>query len=367
MSDARGLDIADLVGGRPRTRAEIAVEGAQLGLAGIALRDRFRLLTDKPLEPVGGRVLLQTRLPRALETVQFLRFVPISPRGNEADFAACPLLPIAVPSDRTPPAPRVEVEVDGDTGMAHVTIRAIGLDLVALNAAEPGLFNNPPDDDARAPSWRLRRASGSVPDAVYAREIGRGALAFDGETFVATVDDSPTPAGLLPYVRWFYWADVRMPAERRLPLDVIEVPLPAGAIEPVQQAQREDAPAVASLPSAPAMAMFIPSIVPALTEAMCTATVALSDGGANWILSLTVAGGPVAPARAVGRYTAAIHMQLDEKSFEPQSSVPLPFENGTLTFTSGGAAPAPALKLAILLTDPVGRTGEPLFITATAP
>jgi hypothetical protein len=364
MSDARGLDIAELDGDRRRTRSEIAVEGAQLGLAGVALRDRFRLLNDKPLEPVGGRVLLQTRLPRALETVQFLRFVPISPRGKEADFAACPLLPIAVPSERTPPAPRVEVEVDGDTGIAQVTIRAIGLDLVALRAAESGLFNNPPDNDARAPNWRLRRASGSVPDAVYAREIARGALTFDGETFVATIDDSPTPGGLLPYVKFFYWADVRMPAERRLPPDVIEVPLPAGAIEPVQPAQREDAPAMASLPSAPAMAMFIPSLIPALTEAMCTATISLADGGANWILTLTVADGPVVPAHAVGGYTLAIHLQRDDASFELGQPAPFPFENGALTFTSGGTVPVPTLRLALVLKDPVGRTGEPLFITA---
>jgi hypothetical protein len=74
----------------------------------------------------------------------------------------------------------------------------------------------------------FRRASGAVPDGVYAREIGRGALALDGETFVATIDDLPTADGLLPYVRWFYWADVRMPAERRLPAHLIEVPLPAG-------------------------------------------------------------------------------------------------------------------------------------------
>ncbi|MCU1226574.1 MAG: hypothetical protein JWQ42_4667 [Edaphobacter sp.] len=363
MSDARGLDIADFDRGRRRTRAEIAVEGAQLGLAGVALRDRFRLLTDKPLEPAGGRVLLQTHLPRALETVQFLRFVPISPRGNEADFAACPLLPIAVPSDRMPPAPHVAVDVDGDTGIAHITITAAGLDLVALKAAEPGLFNDPPDDAARAPSWRLRRASGGVPDAVYAREIGRGALAFDGENFVATIDDSPTPTGLLPYVKWFYWADVRMPAERRLPPDVIEVPLPAGSIEPTQPSQREDAPAVASLPSAPAMAMFVPSTMPTLTEDMCTATVALAAGGASWVLNLTVVGGPVVSVRAVGRYTLDIHVQKDDKNFEPQPA-PFPFENGALTFVTGGAAQMPAVRIALVVTDPVGRIGKALLISA---
>ena len=365
MSDARGLDIAVMEGERPRTRAEIAVEGARLGLAGVALRDRFRLITDQPLEAVGGRVLLQTRLPRSLETVQFLRFVPVSPRGTEANFADCPLLPIAVPSDRPPPAPRVQVLVDADTGVAHVTISAIGLDLVALRAAEPGLFDAPPDAAARAPIWRLRRASGAVPDPVYAREVGRGALAFDGEAFVVTVDDAPTANGLLPYVRWFYWADVRAPAERRLPSGVIEVPLPAGSIEPTQAAQREDAPGVPSFPSAPAMAMFVPASVPVLAEAMCSATVAPGAGGATWVLTLAVAGGPVAHLRAVGRYSVAIHLQIDGGVFVPE---PPRCPSKTARWPSRWNRLERCQQCASrwFLTDPLGRDGAPLFITAVA-
>lgn len=365
MSDARGLDIATMNGARPRTRAEIAVEGAQLGLSGVALRDRFRVVTEEPLKPVAGRVLLQTRLPRSLETVQFLRFVPISARGTEANFAECPLLPIAVPSDRMPPAPRVRVAVDAESGVAQVTIEAVGLDLVALRAAEPGLFDEPPDASAPAPTWRLRRASGAVPDAVYAREIGRGALGFDGETFTATVDDSPTATGLLPYVRWFYWADVRVPAERRLPAGVIEVPLPAGGIEPLQAAQRENAPGAASPPSAPALAMYVPAKVPVVTKAMCTATVAVGAGGATWVLSVAVAGGPVAHARAVGRYSVALHLQIDDGNFEPES-LPLAFENGAMTFSTERPGAVPAVRIALILTDPVGRAGAPLLIEAEA-
>ncbi len=73
LADSRGLDIALVDGDRSRTRAEIAVEGAQRGLAGLDLRDRFRLLTEDPLIPGGdGKVLFDTRLPRSLETVQFL-------------------------------------------------------------------------------------------------------------------------------------------------------------------------------------------------------------------------------------------------------------------------------------------------------
>lgn len=365
LADARGLEIATADGERPRTRAEIAVEGARLGLAGVAKRERFRLLTDTPLEPVAGRVLLQTRLPRSLETVQFLRFVPLSARGTEAKFSDCPLLPIAVPSERLPPAPRVQVEVDADSGVARVTVLALGLDLVGLRAAEPGLFEAPPDAAARSPQWRLRRASGAVPDALYAREVARGALAFDGAGFSAAIDDSPTATGLIPYVRWFYWADVRMPPERRLPPGVDEVPLPAGGIEPLQPAQREDAPGAPSAPSAPALAMYVPATVPGLTAAMCIASVAPNIGGANWVLTLSVAGGPVAHARAVGRYRMAVHLRIDGGDFAPTAPA-LAFENGEMAFTQTRAGNVPVIRLALVLTDPLGREGSPLFLDAEA-
>jgi hypothetical protein len=202
------------------------------------------------------------------------------------------------------------------------------------------------------------------PDAVYAREIGRGALAFDGETFVATIDDLPTADGLLPYVRWFYWADVRMPAERRLPAHLIEVPLPAGGVEPTQPAQREDAPGVASLPSAPAMAMFVPDSVPTLTAEMCSATIAPAIGGATWVLTLTVAGGPVAHVRAIGRYSIVVHLDIDDHGFESPSS--LPFEDGTLVFSVERPGTVPTVRIALVLTDPVGRAGAPSFLTAAA-
>ena len=160
LADARGLDIALLDGERPRTRAEMAVDGVRQGLTGLGLRDRFRLLTDTPLQPGGyGSVLFDTRLPRALETVQSLRFVPLSIHGNEAAFKSCPLLPVAVPSDRRKPAPRVEIRVDPVSGVATVTVRALGLDVVALGAAEPGLFDEPPAGNAQPLEYRLRRGA----------------------------------------------------------------------------------------------------------------------------------------------------------------------------------------------------------------
>ena len=91
LSDSRGLELALFEGERPRTRAEIAVDGAQKGLAGVGLRERFRLLTDEPLKPAAdGRVLFDTRLPRALETVQFLRFVPLQRPGRRSAVRELP-------------------------------------------------------------------------------------------------------------------------------------------------------------------------------------------------------------------------------------------------------------------------------------
>ncbi|WP_457446373.1 hypothetical protein [Roseateles sp. P5_E4] len=369
LADARGLEIALMDGERPRTRAEVAVDGAQRGLAGLGLRDRFRLLTDTPLTPGGdGSVLFDTRLPRALETVQFLRFVPLSSQGNEAAFESCPLLPVAVPSDRRPPAPQVETRVDPASGVATVTVRAPGLDLVALRAAEPGLFDEPPAADAQPPEYRLRRASGGVPEALYAREIGRGMLRRGGGEFVAEVGDSPTPEGLSAYVRYHYWAELRMPPERRLPPGVAEIPLPAGAVEPLQPAQRLDAPGAFSSASAPAMAMFVPADIPALPDGSVTATVGAGAAAGTWRLTLAIRGGPVAHPRAVGGFRVQVHLKLDDGDWAPEAAA-VPLDSGALDLVIERAVPAvppvPALQLALVLVDPVGREAPLLRVTAT--
>jgi len=368
LSDSRGLELALFEGERPRTRAEIAVDGAQKGLAGLGLRERFRLLTDESLKPAAdGRVHFDTRLPRALETVQFLRFVPLSDQGAEAPFESCPLLPIAVPSSHPPPAPRVETVVDPLTAIASVSVRAVGLDLVALEAAEPGLFFDPGDPaaaDAVGPSYRLRRASGDVPDALYAREIGRGALQREGDEFVATRDDAPTANGLSAYVRYHYWAEVLMPAERRLPPGVAELPLPAGSVEPAEPAQSQDAPGAYSAMSAPAVAMFVPAEVPALAVGMLTATVGAGAVAGTWRLKLAIAGGPVAHARAVGPFRVRLHLQVDGGDWTP---VPgdTALTGGALALPIDGAGAAvPSVSMALLLVDPIGREADPLMFDA---
>lgn len=369
LSDSRGLDLALFEGKRPRTRAEIAVDGAQQGLAGLGLRERFRLLTDEPLEPAAdGRVLFDTLLPRALETVQFLRFVPLSEQGAEAPFESCPLLPIAVPGSHPPPAPRVETVVDPVTAIASVTVRAMGLDLVALQSAEPGLFADP-DDPAAAgavpPTYRLRRASGGVPEALYAREIGRGALQRVGDEFVATIDDAPTASGLSPYVRYHYWAEVQLPAERRLPPGVAELPLPAGSVEPAQPAQSQDAPGVYSALSAPAIALFVPAEVPSLAGSTVTTTIGAGAAAGTWRLTLAIAGGPVASTRAVGSFRVRLYLKVDAGDWLPERGE-TPLLNGALALPpiERAGAVVPTLSLALVLIDPIGREADPLMFDA---
>lgn len=369
-SDARGLGIPLTEVTRPRTRAEVAVDGAQRGLNGLGLRDRFRLLTDDPIQTgTDGSVHFTARFPRSLETVQFLRFVPLGARGSEAAFDSCPLLPVAVPSDRRPPAPRVEVQTDHATGAAHVTIVAEGIDLVGLEAAEPGLFLNPPAQGSRPPEFRLRRASGAVPNAIYAREIARGVLVREGTKFQAVVTDHPGTDGLIPFVRYHYWAEVRMPPERRLPPDTQEIVLPLGSIQPLQPAQREDAPAAYSLPSAPAMAMRVPAQPEELAASMVTATLGADPGGLR--LGFVITGGPRAHPRAVGGYRVQIHVERKlvptEEATALKQETERPLVDGALTWqiVVPGTLPA-SVRMALVLIDPVGRASTPLFIDVTA-
>ena len=150
--------------------------------------------------------------------MQFLRVVPLSPQGREAEFDACGVVPVAVPSDRTPPPPRVHVSVDQATRIATVTIAAVGLDLVELKAAEPGLFTAAARSGRRGPAVpsaaRVRRRQRSRLRARdRARTARRSRATARDIVFMAEVAD---PVALESFIRYSYWAEVRMPPERRL-------------------------------------------------------------------------------------------------------------------------------------------------------
>lgn len=347
------------------SRAEVAVEGGQRDRARtLGGRDRFRLLGEPPLGPSAGSIVLNERLPRALTTVQFLKVVPLTKQGREAEFDDCGVVPIAVPSDRTPPPPQLRVSVDAVTRVATITVVAAGLDLVELKASEPGLFTDPPEPAAVAPEFRLRRASSLVSDPIYAREIARGPLHAvpEGTTvrFTAEVDD---PAPLGSFVRYSYWAEVRMPPERRLARGIVELP-PAGGVGPVMPAQIADLPRSFSAASAPATAVHMPlGPVPSLEDAAASI---IEDAGALRA-SLTAAAAPsVASTNAIGTYRLRLWEQWGDQAIGQAIDIGL---DGAAVSWEGSpdvAAKRPRpLTLRLVTIDPVGR--ESAMTTISAP
>jgi len=367
LADAKGLDIPLTEPGPDatlRSRAAIAVDGGNRARAGnLDFADRFRLLTDPPIEAgADGNVVLSELLPQALSTVQFLRIVPISAAGAVADFKSCGVVSVAVPSYRRPPSPRVSVTVNADAGTANIAVEATGLDLIALRAAEPGLFTNPVDPTARPPEFRLRRASGPVTDPIYAREIARGLLqaeTIDGSvTFRAVHVDAP-PGGLLPFVEYAYWAEIRMPPERRLPLGMSEV-LPVGGAAPIDPSQAADMPGEFSTLSAPFVAIRVPAEPPALTvqQVVAKALVVVGDP-TKFQITLSVTGGPVANPKAVGTYRLSVWQQSGSADIT-QLATELLLTDGQLQWTSpplSREGAAPPVEVFCVLIDPIDRAG----------
>ena len=260
IADAAGLGLAG------PSRAAIADAGVKRALAGEIsgpdFRKCFRLISDGPV-PSGadGWVRFRATLPRALQTVQFVRIVPIGAGGIEADFDVCGLVPVAVPADRGPPPPRLRLLPATEGRLPQLRIEATGLNLTMLAQAEPGLFLGGDTTRAEAPEYRIRRASGLVPDPIYAREIARGTLIQDGAgtalIFAKVLEDNANAAS---YVCYTYWAEVRMPPERR----VLNQPLPiAGAVIGASQAQTMHCPAIWSSVSAPLSVVNAPAGIPA--------------------------------------------------------------------------------------------------------
>ncbi|MFC4169393.1 hypothetical protein [Teichococcus aestuarii] len=357
IADAKSLGLPG------SSRAAIAVAASDRDRQGqLGGRSSFRLLTDPPLAAgPDGRAVLDTRLPRSFSAVQLLRIVPLGPAGQEAPFESCPVVAVAVPAERRPPPPRLTVRVDPATGRATLRVEAPGLDLVALQASEPGLFDTPPAAGARAPELRLRRAAGPVADPVYARIVDERPLGLeqgpDGPFLAA---EFPDPAPLLPFVRYAYWAEVRMPAERRLPRERTDLP-PAAGIAPLSPAQIADMPAAYSPVSAPAAALHAPA-APEPPDGLQVSVLAQPGGHS---LALTVPSPPAAHPLAVGRYALRIWQRWGDGPIEP-AGPDVELDGSPLQWT-GPARPGPVAAPATLFVaviDPLGRMAEPVSVTA---
>jgi hypothetical protein len=375
-TDQQGLgltnaELAEHVPGAAPSRARVAEVGANKVLGGAPIdRKVFRLLAETVEADGTGLAVLETMLPRSLETVQFLRIVPLSSEGAEAPFDRCGIVPVAVPDSRRPPPPRLDGTVDMATGLASFVVIAEGFDGVALRRDEPGLFDSPVGP-AVAPSFRIRRAVGAIADPIYARQVAEGLLAHDASQDPAVVFRSTPPEAtdgpLEPFVRYVYWAEVRLPPERRLPVGV--TPLDAGvtALDPANAA---DHPRPVSLPSAPRTLMRTPPDPPDAPEPGHVLVTPIATIGGEIQFAIDVTDPPTAHPKAIGPFRLAVWSQWPGGSIRAiaiANDVPLDgawpdITSGSITITvqspDSPAAPAGPITIRVAYVDPTGRLGE---------
>jgi hypothetical protein len=374
MTDALGLglaaaDLVELGTGLPASRGRVAQIGANRVLSGPPVdRKAFRLLTDDVRADAGGHVTFEATLPRSLETVQFLRIVPLNAEGGEAAFDKCGIVPVAVPDSRRPALPRLDASVDPQTGEATLTVLTDAFDAVALKRDEPGLFN-PAVGEAMAPRFRIKRAAGPVEDPVYARQVVDGDLELSSGSavpsqFRGSATDTNDGRGLEPYVRYVYWADVQLPPERRLPVGV--VPLDAG-VAAADPASAGPYPRPTSLPSPARTVMRVPSAPrpPTAQQVMANKTVA-ANGGV--LLEISITDPPTVHPRAVGRFRLAAWTHWPNSPIEATTRVDgtafddWPALEGSPVAVGVTAPQAPAttsdqLRVRLGYVDPIGRLG----------
>lgn len=378
LTDQAGLgltedDLQEEPAGALPSRGLVAAVGCQKVIGGAAGDKRaFRLLTDPPVTAsAGDTVTFETRLPRSLATVQFLRVVPLGPDGGEPDFNKCGIVPIAVPESRRPPAPQLDGKIDPATGIAILTVSTDGVDRIALERDEPGLFN-PGESGTEPPRAFLRRAVGAVADPIYARSISEKAMSYaDAENrFFAAIEDRNSGRGLEPFVRYVYWAEVRLPPERRLPADFIEI---AGDVTSTDPGAGQSHPRPKSLPSAPRVLMHAPTLAPAPLDAGRVEVVRVTGQAAGTVdLTIRITDPPTAHARAVDQYRLAVWVQWPGGPIAPMRNANGAALNGkwpvipggvvTTSVAVDGAVPAALLTLRIAVVDPINRMSDVLMV-----
>lgn len=387
-TDQQGLslsadDLAEDVTGVGPSRGRVAEVGCSKVLSGAPIpRNRFRLLTDPPVKAgADARAVLQTALPRSLETVQFLRVVPLTAEGAEAPFDSCGIVPVAVPNSRRPVMPRLEGAVDFDTGVATLEVIADGFDRPTLQRDEPGLFDGGAAGNM-PPTFRIRRAVGAVIDPIYGRIVASGTLAPDLAApvlrFVGSAIDDSKGAGLEPFVQYIYWAEVSLPPERRLPAGVIPLDPPGGVtvVDPENAADHEQMP---SLPSAPRVLLRAPEIPPGPPAAAAiTITRSAPDAGGNVELAIEISDPPMAHPKAVDQFRLAIWSQWPTQPITPitkAEGAPLngewpTFPGGALSITVDAPLsavtpidPSGPVELRLAFIDPLGRMSKVTTIT----
>jgi hypothetical protein len=355
------------------TPAELADEGpvpsrghiAKVGATKPGDRKQFRLLTDPPVIAAGSTTVFTATLPRSLETVQFLRVVPLGSDGDEAEFDKCGIVPVAVPESRRPPPPQVDASVDPATGYATLHISTDGADRSILERDEPGLFN-PGEAGNEPPRAILRRAVAGVADPIYARRIVKEpvAMTLDPATgrYVAKIEDNNGDRGLEPYVNYVYWAEWQMPPERRLPAKVTEIHV--GEIEAVDPSSIRDRPRPFSPPSAPRVVTYVPAAGPrAPVPEDVVVSIEASPAPDTVTVALKLAEPPSTHKLAAERYRLTIWTQWLNKPIEviknangTELSASWPeIESGEVATVIAKDLENNGLMLRLAMVDPVGR------------
>jgi len=341
ITDERALGVREAVSdGAALSRAAVADLGVRSADASVSAhrtdRSRFRLLAEHGIGASGGLLRYTLALPRSLETVQFLRFVPVTEAGLESAFADVPLVAVAVPSDRAPPAPRLEITQASGDAAVHVAIIAEGIDHAALARLGGGPID-----------YRVRRTAGPVASASYAREIQGGHLAPKNGRFEADFTDVTADT----YVRYTYWAEIRMPAEKRLEGE--QEVFPMGVVTPSTQPQRSAAKGVYSQPSAAATVVVRPAAAPRVDAVQVEAVLVATQPARKVKVRLT--GVPTPSRLAIGSFAMEIFRQPAGGDLQHlATSFPVAF----------GVAEAEVddcARVGIVLIDPLGNRSSVAF------
>jgi hypothetical protein len=335
-------------------RVYLAEETALRRALGLPLeRDHNRAQRAKEIADAAGRVtdrglftLVDTvsgvrfaaALPGSVRTLRFVRVVPVTPSGREADFASSPLVPVAVPGPDRPPAPALTVTPDGPDLRLTVTVH--GIDPRMLDRLNP---------DAR-PRFRLRHTIGGTGDPLYLPVTDSGELVPGSVgTYAATV-----PArGLEPFVRHTWQAEACYPPE------IARVAAPQHSdVLPEKGAPGDPAPGAWSAPSVPVSGMVTIPVPP------LDAHIAFPGP------TLTLRGAPIAAPGAVGHWRLRVWRRASDGGLTPVDPVDGDgwVVSGDLAVTDLGWA---GEGYALQLVDPLGRPGaltvvpSPLLPTAT--
>ncbi len=335
-------------------RVYLADETALRRALGLPLdRDRNRAQRAKEIADAAGRIAdrglftlaatvtgsrFATALPGSGRTLRFVRVVPVTPAGREADFTACPLVPVAVPGPDRPPSPALTVAPDGPD--LRLTLTVHGIDPRTLDRLNPGAH----------PRFRLRRTTAGTGDPLYLPVTDSGELVRTADgTYTAEV-----PArGLVPFVPYTWQAEVCHPPE----IALAAAPRP-GTVLPERGVPGVPAPSPWSSPSAPVSGMVTAPVPP------LDARLTLPGP------TLTLPGAPVAAPGAVGEWRLRVWRRAGDGAVTP---VDPPDGDGwvvtaDLTLTDPGWA---GEGYALQLVDPLGRAGpltevpSPLLRTTT--